>query len=50
MRNLYGVFAGTKFALTANKRVAIRSAKLHKGCVRVMAYPDDTSNQLDGGR
>jgi len=40
--SLYGVFAGSKWGMTTNKREALRAAKEHKGYVRLMAYPRDT--------
>ena len=45
-RTLYGVFAGSKFGMTWNKRVAIREAKRLGGTVRYMADPE--SSYWDG--
>lgn len=35
-RSIYGVFAGSKFALTQNKRVAVAAARKAKGEVRFL--------------
>ena len=38
---LYGIFAGTKFGMSTNAKVAIKVAKKHNGVVRRMNdYPD----------
>lgn len=42
MKNLYGVFAGTKFGMTTNKRKALTEAKKRGGFVTRMDYPHDT--------
>jgi hypothetical protein len=42
MRQLYGIFAGTKWNMTTNKHVAMKAARVNHGSVRVMPYPYDT--------
>ena len=41
--NLYGVFVGSKWGMVTNKKLALKEAKKHKGEVRAMPYPKDTS-------
>ena len=40
--SLYGVFVGSKWTMTTNKKKALTFAKHHAGYVRVMPYPKDT--------
>jgi len=42
MRKLYGVFVGSKWGMTRNKRLALRTAKKHRGEVRSMPEPEST--------
>lgn len=37
---LYGVFVGTKWGMTRNRRVAIKAAREARGQVRVMEEPE----------
>lgn len=38
--SVYGVFVGSRFGLTTNRRVALRAAREHRGEVRRVPYRD----------
>ena len=40
--SLYGVFVGSKFGVTTNKKQALAFARKHGGFVTRMPYPGDT--------
>lgn len=41
---LYGVFVGSKWGMTTNRKQAIAAAKEGRGYVRSMPYPSDASS------
>jgi hypothetical protein len=43
MKNLYGIFVGSKWAMTTNKGKALQLAKAEKGIVTSMPDPKGTA-------